>query len=38
MDHTGQAGFFSLPGFIPILDLLMILLSAIMSIVGMVSL
>jgi hypothetical protein len=34
MDTQGKP-FFSLPGFVPILDLLMILLSAIMSIVGM---
>jgi len=35
MDTQGKP-FFSLPGFVPILDLLMIILSAIMSIVGMV--
>jgi hypothetical protein len=34
MDTQGKP-FFSLPGFVPILDLLMIILSAIMSIVGM---
>jgi hypothetical protein len=34
MDTQGKP-YFSLPGFVPILDLLMILLSAIMSIVGM---
>lgn len=34
IDTQGKP-FFSLPGFMPILDLLMILLSAIMSIVGM---
>ena len=34
IDTQGKP-FFSLPGFVPILDLLMILLSAIMSIVGM---
>ena len=33
---TQAKPFFSLPGFVPIMDLLMILLSAIMSIVGMV--
>ena len=32
---TQAKPFFSLPGFVPIMDLLMILLSAIMSIVGM---
>jgi hypothetical protein len=37
IDTQGKP-FFSLPGFVPILDLLMILLSAIMSIVGMVTL
>ena len=37
MDTQGKP-YFSLPGFVPILDLLMILLSAIMSIVGMVTL
>jgi hypothetical protein len=37
IDTQGKP-FFSLPGFVPILDLLMILLSAIMSIVGMVAL
>jgi hypothetical protein len=35
IDTQGKP-FFSLPGFVPILDLLMILLSAIFSIVGMV--
>ena len=35
IDTQGKP-FFSLPGFVPILDLLMIILSAIMSIVGMV--
>jgi hypothetical protein len=35
MDTQGKP-FFSLPGFVPILDLLMIILTAIMSIVGMV--
>jgi hypothetical protein len=34
MDTQGKP-YFSLPGFVPILDLLMIILSAIMSIVGM---
>ena len=34
LDTQGKP-FFSLPGFVPILDLLMIILSAIMSIVGM---
>jgi hypothetical protein len=34
LDTQGKP-YFSLPGFVPILDLLMILLSAIMSIVGM---
>jgi hypothetical protein len=34
--NTQGKPYFSLPGFVPILDLLMILLSAIMSIVGMV--
>jgi hypothetical protein len=33
--NTQGKPFFSLPGFVPILDLLMIILSAIMSIVGM---
>jgi hypothetical protein len=37
MDTQGKP-FFSLPGFVPIMDLLMILLSAIMSIVGMTTL
>jgi hypothetical protein len=37
IDTQGKP-FFSLPGFVPILDLLMILISAIMSIVGMVAL
>jgi hypothetical protein len=37
MDTQGKP-FFSLPGFVPILDLLMILISAIMSIAGMVAL
>jgi hypothetical protein len=37
LDTQGKP-FFSLPGFVPILDLLMILLSAIMSIVGMTTL
>jgi len=37
IDTQGKP-FFSLPGFVPILDLLMILLSAIMSIVGMTTL
>ena len=37
MDEQGKP-YFSLPGFVPILDLLMILLSAIMSIVGMTTL
>ncbi len=37
MDTQGKP-FFSLPGFVPILDLLMIILSAIMSIVGMTTL
>lgn len=37
MDTQGKP-FFSLPGFVPILDLAMIMLSAIMSIVGMVTL
>jgi hypothetical protein len=35
MDTQGKP-YFSLPGFVPILDLLMIILSAIMSIVGMI--
>jgi hypothetical protein len=35
IDTQGKP-YFSLPGFVPILDLLMILISAIMSIVGMV--
>jgi hypothetical protein len=35
MDTQGKP-YFSLPGFVPILDLLMIMLTAIMSIVGMV--
>ncbi len=35
IDTQGKP-YFSLPGFVPILDLLMIILSAIMSIVGMV--
>jgi len=37
IDTQGKP-FFSLPGFVPILDLIMILLSAIMSIVGMTTL
>jgi hypothetical protein len=37
IDTQGKP-FFSLPGFVPILDLLMIILSAIMSIVGMTTL
>ena len=37
LDTQGKP-FFSLPGFVPILDLLMIILSAIMSIVGMTTL
>jgi len=37
MDEQGKP-YFSLPGFVPILDLLMIILSAIMSIVGMTTL
>ena len=37
IDTQGKP-FFSLPGFVPILDLLMILLSAIMSITGMTTL
>ena len=37
MDTQGKP-YFSLPGFVPILDLLTILISAIMSIVGMVAL
>lgn len=37
LDTQGKP-FFSLPGFVPIIDLLMILLSAIMSIVGMTTL
>jgi hypothetical protein len=37
MDTQGKP-FFSLPGFVPILDLLMILLSAIVSIMGMTTL
>ncbi len=37
IDTQGKP-FFSLPGFVPIMDLLMILLSAIMSIVGMTTL
>ena len=37
MDTQGKP-YFSLPGFVPILDLLMIILSAIMSIVGMTTL
>jgi hypothetical protein len=37
MDTQGKP-FFALPGFVPILDLLMIILSAIMSIVGMTTL
>ena len=37
MDTQGKP-YFALPGFVPILDLLMIILSAIMSIVGMTTL
>src|SRR3984885_7609357 len=37
LDTQGKP-YFSLPGFVPILDLLMIILSAIMSIVGMTTL
>ena len=37
MNEQGKP-YFSLPGFVPILDLLMIILSAIMSIVGMTTL
>jgi len=37
IDTQGKP-YFSLPGFVPIMDLLMILISAIMSIVGMVAL
>ena len=37
MNEQGKP-YFSLPGFVPILDLLMIILSAIMSIVGMATL
>jgi hypothetical protein len=36
--NTQGKPYFSLPGFVPIMDLLMILISAIMSIVGMVAL